>query len=138
MLDGTIDVIATDHAPHSVEEKAGGLRKSLMGIVGLETAFPVLYTELVETGLLPLPLLIDKLALSPRRIFGLPGGAIAPGQPADLTVLDLNRSHRIDSSLFHSLGRATPFDGWQVTGKIAMTFCGGNLVYAEPTREENE
>lgn len=138
LLDGTIDVIATDHAPHSAEEKAGGLRKSLMGIVGLETAFPVLYTELVETGLLPLPLLIDKLALSPRRIFGLPGGTIAPGQPADLTVLDLNRSHRIDSSRFHSLGRATPFDGWQVTGKIAMTFCDGNLVYAEPTREDNE
>ena len=110
LLDGTVDCIATDHAPHSAEEKAKGLRGSLNGIVGLETAFPILYTNLVEPGIVPLTTLLNALCVNPRKIFGLPGGEIAPGQPADLTVLDPNRPHVINSQTFRSLGRATPFD----------------------------
>ncbi len=136
LLDGTIDCIATDHAPHSAEEKSKGLRRSAFGIVGLETAFPILYTQLVRTGLVSLELLMDRLCLRPRRIFGLSGGEIAPGAPADLTVLDLNRPHRIDSGAFRSLGRATPFDGWLVSAAVAATVCDGELVYTDFQRED--
>lgn len=138
LLDGTVDCIATDHAPHSAEEKAKGLRGSLNGIVGLETAFPVLYTQLVETGIVPLETVLNALCVNPRRIFDLPGGVIAQGQPADLTVLDLNRPHVIDSRTFRSLGRATPFDGWGVAAAVAMTVCGGEIVHADlQNQEEN-
>ena len=136
LLDGTIDCIATDHAPHSAEEKSRGLRGSLNGVVGLEAAFSVLYTQLVSTGVVPLELLIDRLSVRPRRIFGLPGGAVEPGAPADLTVLDRNRPHRIDSARFRSMGRATPFDGWTVCAAPAATVCGGKLVYADLHQEE--
>ena len=129
LLDGTVDCVATDHAPHSAEEKAGGLRGSLNGIVGLECAFPVLYTNLVETGMVPFATLLNALCVNPRRIFNLPGGKIEEGQPADLTVLDLNRPHAIDSASFRSLGRATPFDGWGVSAAVALTLCGGEIVY---------
>lgn len=129
LLDGTVDCIATDHAPHAAPEKSGGLRGSLNGVVGLECAFPVLYTMLVETGLAPLETVLNALCVNPRRIFGLPGGVIAPGQSADLTVLDLNRPHTVDSGTFRSLGRATPFDGWGVSAAVAMTICGGEIVY---------
>ena len=137
LLDGTADCIATDHAPHSAEEKAGGLAGSLNGIVGLECAFPVLYTQLVHTGLVPMDSLLNALCVNPRRIFRLPGGTIAPGEPADLTVLDLNRPHVIDSTTFHSLGRATPFDGWGVAAAIAATICGGELVYTDFKQQED-
>ncbi len=136
LLDGTVDCIATDHAPHSAEEKAKGLRGSLNGIVGLETAFPILYTQLAETGIVPLETILNALCVNPRRIFGLPGGVIAPGQPADLTVLDLDRPHVIDSAAFRSLGRATPFDGWGVAAAVAMTICGGEIVYADLQNQE--
>jgi len=137
LLDGTIDCIATDHAPHSAEEKARGLASSLNGIVGLETAFPVLYTNLVQTGIVPLETILNALCVNPRKIFGLPGGEIAEGQIADLTVLDINRPHIIDSSTFRSLGRATPFDGWGVSAAVAMTVCDGEIVYADlPNQEE--
>ena len=137
LLDGTIDCIATDHAPHSAEEKAKGLAGSLNGIVGLECAFPVLYTNLVQTGIVPLTTVLNALCVNPRRIFGLPGGEIAQGQPADLTVLDLNRPHTVDSSTFRSLGHATPFDGWTVSAAVAMTLCGGDIVYHDlHTQEE--
>ena len=136
LLDGTIDILATDHAPHSAEEKSEGLRGSLNGIVGLETAFPVLYTQLVRPGVLPLDTLIRALCVAPRRLFGLPGGALDEGADADLAVLDLNRPHMIDSGTFRSLGRATPFDGWGVSAAVAMTICGGEIVYHDlPTRE---
>ena len=129
LLDGTVDCIATDHAPHSAEEKSRGLRGSLNGIVGLECAFSVLYTNLVETGAVPFETLLNAMCVNPRRIFGLPGGRIAAGQPADLTVLDLNRPGVIDSGSFRSLGRATPFDGWGVSAAAALTICGGEIVY---------
>lgn len=129
LLDGTIDCIATDHAPHAAEEKAKGLRGSAMGIVGLETAFPVLYTRLVETGQIPLEVLLDRLTGRPRQIFDLPGGRIEEGAEADLAVLDLHAPHTIDPAGFHSKGRATPFAGEKVSAKVKMTFCKGELVY---------
>ena len=137
LLDGTVDCIATDHAPHSAEEKAKGLRGSLNGIVGLETAFPILYTNLVETGIVPLETILNALCVNPRKIFGLPGGSLEEGQIADLTVLDLNRPHVIDSSTFHSLGRATPFDSWGVSAAVAMTICGGEIVYHDLHTQED-
>ena len=137
LLDGTVDCIATDHAPHSAEEKAKGLRGSLNGIVGLETAFPILYTNLVEPGIVPLETILNALCVNPRRIFGLPGGSLEEGQPADLTVLDLNHPHVINSADFRSLGRATPFEGWGVSAAVAMTICCGEIVYHDLNRQED-
>lgn len=131
LRDGTIDCIATDHAPHSAEEKAGGLRGSLNGVVGLECTFAVLYTGLVKTGKVPLETVLNALCVNPRRIFRLPGGELEAGAPADLTVLDLDRKGVVDSGTFRSLGKATPFDGWEVDAAVAMTICGGKIVYRE-------
>ena len=125
ILDGTIDMIATDHAPHSAEEKSRGLEKSAFGIVGIETAFPILYTYLVKPGILSLDKLLALLCVNPRRRFGLPLGT-------DYSVWNLNVAHAIDPEDFLSKGRATPFAGWQVNGKCIATVCGGKLVYAAP------
>lgn len=129
LRDGTIDCIATDHAPHSADEKNRGLKDSLMGVVGLETAFPILYTKLVKTGIISLETLLDRLITRPRDIFSLPGGRIADGEIADLTVIALDTTHRINPDEFLSTGRATPFDGERVDAAVMMTFCGGKLVY---------
>ena len=137
LLDGTIDCIATDHAPHSAEEKSKGLAGSLNGIVGLETAFPILYTNLVQPGIVSLETILNAMCVNPRKIFGLPGGSLEVGQIADLTVLDLERPHIIDSSTFRSLGRATPFDGWGVSAAVAMTICGGEIVHADLQKQED-
>lgn len=134
LLDGTVDCIATDHAPHSAAEKAGGLRGSLNGVVGLECAFSVLYTELVKAGKVPLEVLLNALCVNPRRIFGLPDGSIEEGGPADLTVLDLDRPGVVDPETFRSLGRATPFEGRRVDAAVVMTLCGGKIVYREDGR----
>ena len=123
ILDGTIDCIATDHAPHSAPEKAKGLKDSAFGIVGLETAFPVLYTKLVLPGILPLQKLLDLLVYNPRRRFGLP---LAED---DYSLWDLDAEYTVDPADFLSQGRATPFAGWQVRGKCLATVCGGKLVY---------
>ncbi len=128
--DGTIEVIATDHAPHSAEEKGRGLAKSAMGIVGLECAFGVLYTHLVEKGVLTLEQLIDCMATNPGRLFGL-GGELAVGAPADFTVLDLDEPYTIDPENFLSKGKATPFAGWEVRGRAVLTVVGGEVVYDE-------
>ena len=136
LLDGTVDCIATDHAPHSAEEKGKGLAGSMNGIVGIETAFPILYTCLVETGIVPLEVILKALCVNPRTIFGLPGGKIAEGEAADIAVLDLHRLSTIDPNNFRSLGRATPFAGWGVTAAVSMTICGGEIVYADLKREE--
>ena len=125
ILDGTIDMIATDHAPHSAEEKSRGLEKSAFGIVGIETAFPVLYTYLVKPGILSLDKLLALLCVNPRRRFGLPLGT-------DYSIWDLNAAYPIDPEDFLSKGRATPFAGWQVNGKCIATVCDGKLVYAAP------
>ena len=131
LLDGTVDCVATDHAPHSAEEKAKGLRGSLNGVVGLECAFPVLYTELVKTGRVPMEIILNALCVNPRRIFGLPGGAIEEGRPADLTVLDLDHEGTVDPAGFRSLGRATPFAGRRVEAAVCMTLVGGRIVFPE-------
>ena len=130
LKDGTIDAIATDHAPHSAEEKSKGLKDSAMGIVGLETAFPVLYTSLVLTGKVSLDCIVNALCASPRRIFRL-GGSLEEGQKADITVIDLNREYTIDSSRFFSKGHCTPFDGWKVRGKVRFTIKDGIIVYQD-------
>ena len=133
LLDGTIDAIATDHAPHTAEEKSRGLAGSAMGIVGLETSFPVLYTTLVRTGRMSLERLIEAMSTSPRRIFRI-GGALEPGMPADLAILDLDNEFTIDSNTFLSKGRSTPFDGWKVRGKVLMTLKDGKAVYNNLTK----
>ena len=125
ILDGTIDMIATDHAPHSAEEKSRGLEKSAFGIVGIETAFPILYTCLVKPGILSLNKLSELLCVNPRRRFGLPLGT-------DYSIWDLNAAYPIAPEDFLSKGRATPFAGWQVNGKCIATICDGKLVYAAP------
>ena len=129
IVDGTIDMIATDHAPHSEAEKTKGLEKSAFGIVGLGTAFPILYTYLVKKGIITLEKLIEIMSVNPRKRFGLAGGVIADGEPADLTVLDLDTKWTIDSADFVSLGKATPLDGWDVQGEVVMTIVNGEVVY---------
>lgn len=122
LLDGTIDMIATDHAPHSAEEKARGLEKSAFGVVGLETAFPILYTYLVHTGLLTPEALVNKLVWNPRKRFAIPMGN-------DFSVWDLDAQYAIDPADFLSQGKATPFAGWNVHGKCMATFHDGQAVY---------
>ena len=122
ILDGTIDMIATDHAPHSAEEKAKGLEKSAFGVVGIETAFPILYTYLVKPGILSMDRLVELLCVNPRKRFGLSLGC-------DYSVWDLEASYAIDPKDFLSLGKATPFTGWQVNGQCMATVCDDKLVY---------
>ena len=122
ILDGTIDMVATDHAPHSAEEKSRGLEKSAMGVVGLETAFPVLYTELVKKGILTLEKLTELLSVNPRKRFGITSD---PG----FCVWDLNTSETVDPKDFLSMGKSTPFAGDLVYGKNLMTIYGGTLVW---------
>ena len=128
LLDGTVDMIATDHAPHTAEEKSRGLEKSLMGVVGLECSLPVLYTGLVKTGIVPPETLIDRMTASPARRFGLESG-IEVGKAADLCVFDPAEEWTIDPEEFASMGRATPFAGWKVYGRVKMTICDGEIVY---------
>lgn len=128
--DGTIDMIATDHAPHSAEEKGRGLEQSAMGVVGLETAFPVCYTHLVKTGHIPLSRLIELMHDAPMRRFGC-GTPLAVGEPADLTVFDLSEQFTVDPETFLSLGKASPFTGRELFGVSKLTMIGGEIVYKE-------
>ena len=125
ILDGTVDMIATDHAPHSAQEKARGLAGSAMGIVGLETAFPVLYTHLVRTGVLTLDKLVELMAVNPRKRFGFPLRA------DDYAVWDLNTEYRIDPAQFCSMGKSTPFAGQTVYGRCVRNVCGGAVVWQD-------
>ncbi|WP_409969404.1 dihydroorotase [Bengtsoniella intestinalis] len=129
LVDGTIDCIATDHAPHSHDEKCGDFTNSFNGVVGIETAFATVYTYLVETGKVPMKTVVDALTVNPCRIFGLEGGTIAEGAVADLTVLNLTAPYTIYGENGISMGKATPFEGWDVNADIAMTICGGKIVY---------
>ena len=122
VLDGTIDMIATDHAPHSAEEKSRGLSGSAFGIVGLETAFSVMYTHLVKKNILTLDRLIDLMAIAPRRRFGIPLGT-------DFSVWDLSEEWTVRPEEFLSMGRATPFAGDPLQGKCCLTVCDGKVVY---------
>lgn len=126
--DGTVDMIATDHAPHAPEEKAGGLEKSLNGIVGLETTFPVLYTHLVRPGILSLETLIDLMHTNPARRFGI-GAPLEEGAPADLTVFDLDAQYTIRPEDFLSQGKSSPFAGERVFGKCLLTLSGGEIAW---------
>ena len=130
LLDGTIDMLVTDHAPHSHEEKAKGLEKSAMGVVGLEMSFAASYTHLVKKGILPLEKLVELMHTSPMRRFGC-GTELAVGQPADLTVFDLNETYTVDPEKFLTMGRATPFTGTQLTGACKLTMIGGEIVWKE-------
>lgn len=125
ILDGTIDMIATDHAPHSAEEKAKGLEGSAMGITGLETSFPVIYTELIKTGILSLEKVLELMCYNPRKRFGL----AMPDMDTDYAVWDLETEYSIDSESFISMGKATPFDGWKVYGRCLKTVVGGTTVW---------
>ena len=122
ILDGTIDMIATDHAPHSAEEKAKGLEKSAFGVVGIETALPILYTYLVKPGILSMDRLVELLAVNPRKRFGINLGC-------EYSVWDLEAEYTVDPSDFLSMGKATPFTGWKVNGRCMATVCDGNIVY---------
>jgi len=122
ILDGTIDMIATDHAPHSAEEKARGLEKSAFGVVGIETALPILYTYLVKPGILTLERLVELLVINPRKRFGIELGC-------DYSVWDLEEEYTVDPEAFVSMGKATPFEGWKVNGRCLVTVCGGKVVY---------
>ena len=128
LKDGTIDMIATDHAPHTAEEKSRGLRGSAMGVVGLETAFPVLYTELVLKGIISLEKLVDLMSTAPGRRFGI-GGTLEVGQSADITAYDLRSAYTVDSSEFLSKGKATPFEGRRVYGRCRLTLSHGKVVW---------
>ncbi len=132
IADGTIEAIATDHAPHTAEEKSRGLAGSAMGIVGLECAFPLLYTHLVLPGHISLERLVTLMAVNPRRLFGLEGGVVA-GDAADFTVLDLDARWEVDPAAFLSKGRATPFEGWRVQGRAVLTVVGGREVHCDET-----
>ena len=132
LLDGTIDMLVTDHAPHSREEKARGLEKSAMGVVGLETSFAASYTALVQTGILPLEKLVDLMHGAPMRRFGC-GTELAEGQPADLTAFDLTKTYTVNPETFLTMGRATPFAGRALTGVCKLTMIGGEPVWKEET-----
>ena len=127
LTDGTVDMIATDHAPHSAEEKSIGFEKSLNGIVGLETAFPTLYSSLIGEEVLTLEALVGLMSEKPRERFGIPTGG-------DFSIWDLDSDYTIDSARFRSKGRSTPFEGWPVMGRCLMTVHNGNVIYVS---EEN-
>ena len=121
--DGTLDMIATDHAPHSADEKNRGLEKSAFGIVGIETAFPLLYTYMVKTGVITMKRLMELLVINPRKRFNI------PLSERDFSVWDLNKTYEIDPKEFFSQGKATPFEGWSVSGKCLLTVKDGKIVY---------
>ena len=126
--DGTIDMIATDHAPHSIEEKSRGLKDSAMGIVGLETAFAALNTHLVKKGIITLEHLVKIMSENPRKVFRIEGG-IEVGDRADVVLLDVDKQWRVDSEKFYSMGKITMFDGREMTGDVVMTLHRGEVVY---------
>ena len=128
LQDGTIDVVATDHAPHTAEEKSRGLERSAMGVVGIETSFAVIYTKLVKAGVISLEKAVDVLAEAPRRIFNL-GGGLQEGEAADIAVFDLEKSFEVDPSTFLSKGHSTPFEGWQLQGECCLTLVDGRVAY---------
>lgn len=130
LLDGTIDIIATDHAPHTPEEKARDIRLAPFGIVGLETAFPLLYTHLVRTGKMSLAFLVEKLTSKPADLFGIPAGRLSVGSRADITIVDLEQEEAIDPESFVSKGRNTPFGSWICAGWPVVTMVSGAIVWS--------
>jgi dihydroorotase len=129
--DGTIDVLATDHAPHHYDEKARAFADAPNGIVGLETALAVNITWLVKPGILSLGTLIERMSCAPAKLFGLPGGTLARGALADVTVFDPVREWKVDVAGFRTKGRNTPYGGKTLTGRAVCTIVGGRVVYRE-------
>lgn len=129
LLDGTLDFIATDHAPHTADEKARGMEKAPFGIVGLETAFPLLYTHLVKKGVITLEALLKGMTSKPAEAFGLPYGKLEVGADADLVVINLDEKRPVDPSEFLSKGKNTPFAGWELEGWPTLTFFKGTIVW---------
>jgi len=134
LRDGTIDCIATDHAPHTVDDKKVEYDQAAFGVVGLETAVSLCLDRLVGAGILDLAQLVSLLSTRPARILGLPGGSLAPGSPADVTVLDPERRMKVDPARFESKGRNTPFAGWTLKGAPVLTVVDGRVVFSAPRR----
>lgn len=132
LKDGTLSAIATDHAPHTREDKAGGYEKAVNGIVGLETSFPLGYTHLVEKGRLELMELVERMTRGPAEILGIPAGDISPGRVADVAVIDVEQPFRVDRERFVSKGRNTPFEGWPLFGKALFTIAEGKIIWQAP------
>ncbi len=137
LRDGTIDMIATDHAPHTAEEKAEGMERAPFGITGFETAFPLLYTTFVKTGQMEEATLIEWMTKRPSDVFGLPYGIIGVGRAADLVLVDTNTVHQVDPATFRSKGKNTPFAGKELTGWPVMTIAAGEIVYKGRFDETN-
>lgn len=131
LLDGTLDFIATDHAPHTAEEKANGMKTAPFGITGFETAFPLLYTNFVKKGTWTLKQLIDWMTQKPADVFGMPYGKLEVGAIADLVLIDLTKEQKIDRTTFVSQGKNTPFDGWECAGWPVTTIYGGQVVWED-------
>jgi dihydroorotase len=129
LRDGTIDCVATDHAPHTLDDKQCEFDQAAFGVVGIETAVALCYERLVLAGVLDLPTLVTRLSSAPARVLGLPGGTLAPGAAADVTVLDLERKRTVDPTTFLSKGRSTPFAGWTLRGWPVLTIVGGRVVW---------
>lgn len=136
LLEGTLDTLATDHAPHHYDEKEQAFDDAPFGIVGLETALGLMLTRFVATGKMELADLIDRMSTAPARAFNLPGGTLAEGSPADVTVLDLERQWVVDPAAFESRSRNTPFTGWELAGKAVLTIVGGRAVWEEEQGSE--
>jgi dihydroorotase len=137
LKEGVIDCIASDHAPHAYDEKDAAFDDAPFGIVGLETAFAVAYTELVQGGVLTLPELLARMSTVPARVFRLPGGTLAPGAPADVGVFDVAARWTVDAARFHSKSRNTPFQGRALSGRPVLTIVAGRVVHdheAAPAR----
>ncbi len=135
LLDGTIDCIATDHAPHAEDEKSQGMKEAPFGIVGLETAFPLIYTNLVRTNMATLEQAIQWFSINPAKILNLNLSYLVEGRKADLTILDLKHKRLIDKNSFYSKGKNTPFDGWEAYGFPVLTMVKGKVVYHDQTFE---
>lgn len=134
LRDGTIDVVATDHAPHHYDEKEREFADAPNGIVGVETALAVVVTRLVATGRIDLVTLVERMACAPARIFNLPGGTLRPGSPADVTVFEPDRRWTVDATRFHSMGRNTPYDGMELQGLARFTVVGGRVMHRASER----
>jgi dihydroorotase len=129
LVDGTVDAIATDHAPHHADEKMAEFDRAPFGITGLETAVPLVFDRLVHTGRISMARAIELLSVNPARIFNLPGGSLAEGAPADIVVIDPDRRVVVDASRQRTKSRNTPFDGWDLRGAVDLTMVGGRVVY---------
>ncbi|CAH1208867.1 MULTISPECIES: dihydroorotase [Paenibacillus] len=135
LLDGTIDMIVTDHAPHSEDEKAKGMQLAPFGIVGFETAFPLLYTKFVETGLWTLDFLVKRMTADPARVFRLDTGKLEEGAPADIAMIDLSEEQAVDPATFATKGRNTPFTGWKLKGWPVQTWVDGKSVWSSEIQQ---